>query len=213
MKKVRVIPKLMPHPRKQETTQATSYVFCDKSTGIAQFQAQAGADSDAMVERMASMLAMQCLVRGCEPADYAILVPADKALVTRLTGRAKELLAEGLALANPVSLSPRQTEILRAVVCNRTNKEISSQLNITVRTVKFHISSLLSKFSVDNRAELARHATRFLRSAVPMEEPLQIEAPVERRKTHEHEPIALNSSLHVAEKSRSVRFAQRVLSA
>lgn len=162
---------------------------------------------------MASLLAMQCLVRGCEPGDYAILVPAEKSLASRLTSRAKELLAEGLALANPVSLSPRQREILHAVVCNRANKEIASTLNITVRTVKFHISSLLSKFGVDNRAELARRATGFLRSAKPISETLELEDPAERPKRPELRPVALDTALHATTKSRSVRFPQRMLSA
>ena len=53
--------------------------------------------------------------------------------------------------------------MLNAVLCNRANKEIASKLNITVRTVKFHISSLLSKFGVESRAELARRAAGFMR--------------------------------------------------
>ena len=77
--------------------------------------------------------------------------------------RAKELLEEGRAVSRPASLSPRQSEILLSVIRNRANKEIASKLNITVRTVKFHISSLLNKFGVDNRAELARRAAGFLK--------------------------------------------------
>jgi len=162
---------------------------------------------------MASLLAMQCLVRGAEPSDYVILIPAEKSLVSRLTSRAKELLAEGLALATPVSLSPRQREILHAVVCNRANKEIAAKLNITVRTVKFHISSLFSKFGVDNRAELARRATGFLRAAAPTEAPLRLEIPVDHANREELRPVALDTTLHVTTKSRGVRFPQRVLSA
>lgn len=162
---------------------------------------------------MASLLAMQCLVRGCEPTDYAILIPAEQSLANRLTARAKELLAEGLAMANPVSLSPRQREILHAVVCNRANKEIAAELNITVRTVKFHISSLLSKFGVDNRAELARRATGLLRSAAPLAETLELDAPAERPRRPELKPVALDTTLHVTTKSGSVRFPQRMLSA
>jgi len=180
---------------------------------MAQFQAESVADFHSAVERMASLLAMQCLVRGCAPGDYAILVPAERSLANRLTARAKELLEEGLALANPVALSPRQREILHAVVCNRANKEIASNLNITVRTVKFHISSLLSKFGVDNRAELARRATGFLRSAAPDIESLELDSPAERPKRTALGPVALDTNLRVTTKSRAVRFPQRILSA
>ncbi|HXX44058.1 MAG TPA: LuxR C-terminal-related transcriptional regulator [Candidatus Acidoferrales bacterium] len=165
------------------------------------------------MERMASLLAMQCLVRGCEPGDYAILVPAERSLSNRLTARAKELLAEGLALANPVALSPRQREILHAVVCSRANKEIADKLNITVRTVKFHISTLLSKFGVDNRAELARRATGFLRAGATEAGALELELPAAEPRRVDLRPVGLEPTLHVASKNRSVRFAQRMLSA
>jgi len=156
---------------------------------------------------------MQCLVRGCDPGDYAILVPAERSLSNRLTARAKGLLAEGLALANPVALSPRQREILHAVVCNRANKEIADKLNITVRTVKFHISTLLSKFGVDNRAELARRATGFLRAGMPDGGALELESIAGEPRRADLRPVGLEPTLHVASKNRSVRLPQRMLSA
>jgi DNA-binding CsgD family transcriptional regulator len=139
------------------------FVFCQKSTGVAQFRALSNDDLDSSVERIAGQLAMQCLVRGHDPDDFVVLVPADGKIVGRFLSRAKELLEEGRAVTRPSSLSSRQSEILLSVIRNRPNKEIASKLNITVRTVKFHVSSLLNKFGVDNRAELARRATDFLR--------------------------------------------------
>jgi DNA-binding NarL/FixJ family response regulator len=161
MKKVTTLPRLMADSKKQGTN---SLVFCEISTGVAQFEAKCAPGPDSHIERIASTLAMQCLVRGCQPGDYAILVPANQELASRVTGRAKELLDLGMAAASPVPLSPRQQEILDAVVRNNANKEIAAKFNITVRTVKFHISSLFSKFGVDNRVELARKATGLLRS-------------------------------------------------
>ncbi len=37
------------------------------------------------------------------------------------------------------------------------NKDIANVLNITERTVKFHISSMLRKCKVSNRSELISH--------------------------------------------------------
>jgi DNA-binding CsgD family transcriptional regulator len=162
---------------------------------------------------MASLLAMQCLVRGSEPTDFAILVPAEQTLADRLTSRAKELLEEGRAVANPESLSPRQKEILQSVICNEANKEIASKLNITVRTVKFHISSLLGKFGVENRVELARRASGFLRSTLPGGETLEFNEALASPRGRELGPIAMNSPAHLGNKTRSIRFPQRVLSA
>jgi DNA-binding NarL/FixJ family response regulator len=168
LKKVRGISKLL--RRKKEQSQYTQFVFCEKQSGLAQFQAASDSNLDFTIERMASTLAMQCLVRGSEPRDFAILVPVKKVLADRLGSRAKELLEEGRAVANPAALSPRQQEILHSVLCNHANKEIANKLNITVRTVKFHISTLLSKFGAENRSELTRRASGFLRSAMNIDD-------------------------------------------
>jgi predicted ArsR family transcriptional regulator len=40
------------------------------------------------------------------------------------------------------------------------NKEIACELNLSERTVKFHVSSLLAKFKVHSRMELMREATQ-----------------------------------------------------
>ena len=130
----------------------STFVFCEKATGVTQFRAESDADHNITVERVAGLLVMQCLVRGHDPDDFVVSVPAEKHLVGRFLSRAKELLEQGRAASRPASLSPRQTEILLSVIRNRANKEIASRLNITVRTVEFHISSLLNKFGVDNRA-------------------------------------------------------------
>lgn len=51
-------------------------------------------------------------------------------------------------------LSRREHEVLDAVLENLANKEIAAKLNISERTVKFHVSNILSKFSVRRRADL-----------------------------------------------------------
>jgi DNA-binding NarL/FixJ family response regulator len=51
-------------------------------------------------------------------------------------------------------LSRREQEVLGSLLENLSNKEIGNKLNITERTVKFHVSNLLSKFGVRRRADL-----------------------------------------------------------
>jgi len=51
-------------------------------------------------------------------------------------------------------LSRREQEVLDALLENLANKEIASRFNISERTVKFHVSNLLSKFGVRRRADL-----------------------------------------------------------
>jgi|SRR5579863_4705419 len=212
LKKVRELPKLLPN-RKRDSDQSTHFVFCDKNSGLAQFQGTSPLDDmNCTIERMASMLAMQCLVRGSEPTDFAILVPAEQMLANKLASRAKELLEEGRAVANPADLSPRQKEILHSVMSNLANKEIASKLNITVRTVKFHISTLLNKFGAENRAELSRRASGFLRTTLHMDQAADLESQLDSEMRRKLGPIAVNSASRASARPR-MRFAQRVLSA
>lgn len=208
MKRVRAFAKPVQQVKQHETEQPSLFVFCEKATGVAQFRAQTYAGSDNTLERIASLFAMQCLVRGEDPDDFAVLIPADSSLSGQLISRTKDLLNQGREASNPKSLSPRQKEILRSVLCNRANKEIASKLNITVRTVKFHISSLLSKFGVENRTELARKAAGSL-------QPLAPESPVLERPQVENDRRGMGPQIVSPAdiKARGVRFPGRVLTA
>jgi len=53
-----------------------------------------------------------------------------------------------------IGLSHREQDVLDSLLQNLSNKEIGNKLNISERTVKFHVSNLLSKFSVQRRADL-----------------------------------------------------------
>lgn len=212
MKKVRAVQNNSDQKEKAGADLST-FVFCEKATGVTQFRAESDADHNITVERVAGLLAMQCLVRGHDPDDFVVLVPAEKHLVGRFLTRAKELLEQGRAASRPASLSPRQTEILLSVIRNRANKEIASRLNITVRTVKFHISSLLNKFGVDNRADLARRAAALVKPGVEDSEGLAFVMPNGEFQSSNPRPIALDRTPAVAMKARTVRFAGRQLSA
>lgn len=52
------------------------------------------------------------------------------------------------------SLTPREVQILQLVMRRFSNKEISSALGITERTVKFHVSNIFGKLGVNNRQDL-----------------------------------------------------------
>ncbi len=56
------------------------------------------------------------------------------------------------ALTNDVTR--REQQVLGALLENLSNKEIASRFNIAERTVKFHVSNILSKFGVQRRADL-----------------------------------------------------------
>ena len=52
-------------------------------------------------------------------------------------------------------LSAREQEVLDLIAKGKTNNAIASSLYISTRTVKFHVSSILSKLNVKNRTEAA----------------------------------------------------------
>jgi LuxR family maltose regulon positive regulatory protein len=56
------------------------------------------------------------------------------------------------------ALRPREIEVLRLVAEGQTNKEIALKLSISLRTVKFHMTSILTKLGVDNRMQAVTKA-------------------------------------------------------
>ena len=55
-------------------------------------------------------------------------------------------------------LSDREQEVLDLIALGKTNNDIAKTLFISVRTVKFHVSSILTKLNVKNRTEAALKA-------------------------------------------------------
>ncbi|MDN4639066.1 LuxR C-terminal-related transcriptional regulator [Agreia sp. PsM10] len=58
-------------------------------------------------------------------------------------------------LADVVSLSPREREVLKLVASGAQNRAIAEQLGVSANTVKFHVSNVLRKAGVRTRGELA----------------------------------------------------------
>ncbi|NPC94130.1 response regulator transcription factor [Bacillus sp. WMMC1349] len=58
------------------------------------------------------------------------------------------------------SLTARELEILKLVAVGKTNKDIAEELFITIKTVKTHVTNILSKLEVDDRTQAAIYAHR-----------------------------------------------------
>ncbi|MFC4305020.1 response regulator [Cohnella boryungensis] len=57
-------------------------------------------------------------------------------------------------------LTEREREVLLLIAEGRSNKEISDELHISIKTVKTHVSNLLMKCELEDRTQLAIHAHR-----------------------------------------------------
>jgi DNA-binding NarL/FixJ family response regulator len=58
------------------------------------------------------------------------------------------------------TLTEREMEVLHLLAQGHPNKEIASELVISERTVKFHVSSILNKLNAGNRTEAVRAAVQ-----------------------------------------------------
>jgi DNA-binding NarL/FixJ family response regulator len=52
------------------------------------------------------------------------------------------------------ALTCREKDTIKKVIEGKSNKEIANELNLSVRTVKFHVTSLLRKCWVSSRYDL-----------------------------------------------------------
>ncbi len=172
------------------------FFFHEKSTGVAHFQVEAGPDGRFPVEQAAGLLAMHCMVRGQSTSDYVVMVQAEDEILEGLKEKADKLLEAGKSVRSLVRLTRREEEVLSDLMKSLANKEIASNLNLSERTVKFHVSSLLAKFRVRGRMELVREASRQTAGAMLMPMPVTTReartfAPVARNYSAARRPVAV----------------------
>ncbi len=68
-------------------------------------------------------------------------------------------------------LTPRELEIVSAVVAGYTNKDVAAHYKISEDTVKHHLSNIFDKLGVSTRLELALFAVHQDLPLVPLEQP------------------------------------------
>ncbi len=73
---------------------------------------------------------------------------------------AARLMREVRAPDSPEELTEREIDVLRLLAQGLANKEIALQLSIGEKTVKTHVSNILSKLHVVSRTQAALHAVR-----------------------------------------------------
>src|ERR1043166_7899959 len=159
------------HPT-QPAIAREKFFFYEKNTGVSHFHVESDEQGRFPVEQAAGLLAMHCMVRNQAPEDYVVMVEADTSHLAGLTDKAQKLLEAGRSVKSHVKLTRREEEVLNGVMRSQANKEIAAALNLSERTVKFHVSSLLAKFRVRGRMELVREATQHTSPHFPIPVPV-----------------------------------------
>ncbi len=103
------------------------------------------ADSSSPEVAAALHAAAAGLITFSKGAGALLTQPLDNRHVQNHEGDSSDGLAE--------ELTPREREVLEMMVEGLSNKEIAVQLNLSVHTVKFHISSILAKLGAASRTE------------------------------------------------------------
>jgi len=73
---------------------------------------------------------------------------------------AARLMREVRVPHSPEELTEREVDVLRLLAQGKSNKEIAYALSIGEKTVKTHVSNILSKLNVSSRTQAALHAVR-----------------------------------------------------
>jgi DNA-binding CsgD family transcriptional regulator len=90
------------------------------------------------------------------------LVTARELGMTALQDRLERLLAshKGLAHQLPDGLTQREVEVLRLVAAGKSNKEVSEELVLSLRTTARHVTNIYAKIGARNRADATSYAIR-----------------------------------------------------
>lgn len=103
------------------------------------------------------------LHKDAAPAEIEAAVRAVARGETALSARATAALVRGVRNRRPAAvdaLTPREREVLGLLAEGRSNAEIAAALTIATKTVKTHVSSILTKLDVDDRTQAALAAVR-----------------------------------------------------
>lgn len=102
--------------------------------------------------------ALSYLVKDVDPMELlnAIVKAADQQAVLSPIVAKRLLKQHSNCQQNPlVTLTERETAILKLVAQGLTNAEISEQLFISIKTVRSHVSNILSKLQLRDRTQAA----------------------------------------------------------
>jgi DNA-binding NarL/FixJ family response regulator len=124
-------------------------------------------DADELVLRALQAGAAGFLLKDSRPADIVRAIEAVHAgdgslspsiarrLIAMVAGDSEAAARQRHAQRQLASLTPRELQVATAIGQGRSNAEIADCLQMSVATVKAHVSRLLAKLGADNRVQIA----------------------------------------------------------
>ena len=104
------------------------------------------------------------LLKEAEPAEVADAILKVHRGEPILHPSVAERLMREVAAAKPrahrTDLTARELEVLRLIAAGRSNREIARELDVAEKTVKTHVSNVLSKLGVADRTQAALYAVQ-----------------------------------------------------
>ena len=127
---------------------------------------------DASVVGAVRVGAIGYLLKDTQADALCLAIKAAAAGHIQLTPRAAARLMQALsAPESPEELTERETDVLRLLAQGQSNKQIARNLQIAEKTVKTHVSNILSKLGVQSRTQATLYAVRIgLVSANPADQ-------------------------------------------
>lgn len=101
-----------------------------------------------------------CVFKDVDPPALAAAIRAVHAGHVLLHPDVARLLADGESRRAEAHLTGREHEVLAAITRGRANREIARELGLSEKTVKTHVSAILTKLGVQDRTQAALHAVR-----------------------------------------------------
>lgn len=117
------------------------------------------ADDDKIVGAVRSG-ARGYLLKGAPAAEVAAAIRGVRSGGSYLPPPIAAALARQVREPRRTSLTTRERDVLRCVADGLSNKQIARRLDITERTVKYHVTSAMTKLGAENRAQAVALAVR-----------------------------------------------------
>jgi len=125
---------------------------------------------DALIFPAIKAGALSYLLKNSLPEEVVDAVRAAARREARLHSRIAGRLMQEVAGTRPSvdALTARELEVLKLIASGMSNKQIANTLHVSHKTVKTHVSNLLSKLQLADRTQAAVYALR--QRLVPLDE-------------------------------------------